>query len=63
MEINCPKCQSNDVQLIAFSDYDDEDIPRIKRMHCDSCLTKFDIDLDTNKLSTKSLINIVGGLV
>lgn len=59
----CPKCKSEDLQLIAFLKPDDEDIPTIKRLRCDSCLKEFDVDLDTDKLSTKSLLNIVSGLV
>lgn len=60
---NCPKCQSQDLQLIAFLKPDDEDIPTIKRLKCESCLKEFDIDLDTDKLASNSLLNILNGFV
>lgn len=50
MTTKCPKCNSEDLQSIAFLCADEDHIPKYKEVKCESCLKKFFVSLETGEI-------------
>lgn len=51
--LKCPRCKEEDLQSIAFLCSDEDHIPKYKEVKCQSCLLKFLVSLETDKIVDK----------